>query len=73
MAYWKPSACTGFLYKFLQDVNNLMSNDNVNSLTTVYEFNVNLRSRTITYKIFNDNPEMFVVTPEYIKYCEDKL
>ena len=48
-----------------------MSDDKVNSLNTVYEFHVNLKSRIITYKIFKDKPEMLIVTPEYMEYCKE--
>ncbi|TMW52445.1 hypothetical protein DOY81_002460 [Sarcophaga bullata] len=61
---WKPEICTKFLYKFLHDINTLMSNDNVNDLKTVYEFHIDLKNLTITYKIFKDNPEMILITPD---------
>ncbi|TMW41205.1 hypothetical protein DOY81_013715 [Sarcophaga bullata] len=68
-ALWKPRICTGFLYKFLQEVNTLMSNDNVNSLNTVYEFSINA-DNTVTYKIFKNKPEKFGGPPEYMEYCK---
>lgn len=49
-----------------------MSKDNVNSFNTVYEFDVVPRELTVTYKIFKDKPEMNFVTPEYVKYCQEK-
>ena len=40
-----------------------MTNDNINSLNTVYEFDIDRKNLTITYKIFKDNPEKISIIP----------
>ena len=50
-----------------------MSSDNVNDLKTVYEFYIDIKSRSLTYKIFKDNPEKVIITPDYMEYCHKNL
>ena len=66
----QKSHCTAFLYKFLKEVNQLMSKDNVNSFHTFYEFYMDTEKHSFTYKIFKDKPEKVMLTPEYIEYCK---
>ena len=49
-----------------------MSNDNVNDLKTVYEFHIDIEARLITYEIFKDNSEKFLVPPAYMEYYLEK-
>lgn len=66
---WKPAICTGFLYEFLQNIENRMSS--VNSLSTVYEFHFNRKYKTITYEIFKGNNDKTIITKEYMKFCKE--
>ena len=70
--FLQKSHCTAFLYKFLQEVNQLMSENNVNSFDTLYEFYVDTEKHSINYKIFKDKPEKVILTPEYMKNCRQE-
>ena len=52
-----------------------MSKDDVNSLNTVYEFDVvpYRNELIISYKVFKEKPEMILVPQEYVEYCQEKL
>ncbi|TMW51784.1 hypothetical protein DOY81_003122 [Sarcophaga bullata] len=71
---WRPNICTTFLYKCLEEINKLLSNDNVNCIKTVYEFNFDSDDCTITYNICKEDPENFnLLSPDYMEYCKNRF
>ncbi|XP_061402911.1 decapping nuclease DXO homolog [Musca vetustissima] len=63
---FKPEICFGFLYEFLENVENLMSN--VNSLDTVYEFNLKPKEKTVIYKIHEGKTDNTFIPKYYAEF-----
>uniref|UniRef100_A0A1I8MVW1 Decapping nuclease n=1 Tax=Musca domestica TaxID=7370 RepID=A0A1I8MVW1_MUSDO len=66
---WEPEVCFGFLHAFLERVENLMHG--VNSLETVYEFQLNPPTKEITYEIYNGRTDKTFIPKYYADFVNN--
>lgn len=71
MSHWEPIICTTFLCKYLEEINKLLTKDNINCFNTMYEFYFDPNDCTITYSIFEENYETNNFTLDFMEYCKN--